>query len=226
MKVKDLKASSASDMVVKQILENIESADLKPGDKLPTQEELGQMFSVGRSSIREATNALAVMGYLDIIQGKGTFIKSKVPVPPQAKTHLNRLAEGADLSNLIKIREMLECSAAEEASVRANEEQLATIKRALNKLEECRENVSDFLQCDLQFHKSIASAANNNEIGEIVELIHNTTNDNFSVAFTTSRADNINQAIETARRAYIYIIQGESKKAARALRNHLSIAKK
>jgi GntR family transcriptional repressor for pyruvate dehydrogenase complex len=30
---------------------------------------------VGRSSIREAINALVVSGYLEVIQGKGTYIR-------------------------------------------------------------------------------------------------------------------------------------------------------
>jgi DNA-binding FadR family transcriptional regulator len=33
------------------------------------------MLGVGRSSVREAINALVVMGYLEPLQGKGTFIK-------------------------------------------------------------------------------------------------------------------------------------------------------
>lgn len=225
MKIKEIKANSASDTIVKQILRNIDSGDLNPGDKLPTQEKLGEMFGVGRSSIREATNALAVMGYLDINQGKGTFIKSRTPLAAQPESQFKGLTEEANLSNLIVIREVLECYVAEEAAARADDEQLVAMRRALNKLEECRENVGDFLKCDLKFHLTIADAGQNKEIGEIVKLIHNTTNNRVPVAFTTSKMDNIEKAINTARKAYTHIVNGEGKQAARSLRNHLAIAR-
>lgn len=225
MIIKEIKTDSASDTVVKQILSNIESGDLKPGDRLPTQEKLGEMFGVGRSSIREATNALAVMGYLDITQGKGTFIKSKSPVTTQSDSQFKGLTEEANLSNLIVIREILECYAVEQAAARADEEQLVAMRRALNELEECRENVGNFLKCDLKFHLAVANAAQNKEIGEVVKLIHNTTNTRVPVAFTTSRMDNIEKAIETAKKTYTHIVNGEGKQAARSLRNHLAIAK-
>ena len=75
-----VRADSAPERVVKQILKNLEAGHMQPGEQLPTQEKLAEIFGVGRSSIREATNALSIMGYLKIIQGKGTFISEKLPV--------------------------------------------------------------------------------------------------------------------------------------------------
>ncbi|GAH29194.1 unnamed protein product, partial [marine sediment metagenome] len=44
----------------------------KPGKKIPTEKVLMEKFSVGRSSIREALQALAMMGIIKIRPGKGT----------------------------------------------------------------------------------------------------------------------------------------------------------
>ena len=225
MKVKQIKTNSASDTVVKQILENIESGELKPGDRLPTQEKLGELFGVGRSSVREATNALAIMGYLEISQGRGTFIKSTNPADEHSDTQLNCFTEDADLFNLIDIREVLECYAIERAAKRADEKDLAAIQRALSKLEECREDFGNFLVMDLEFHLSLACAAKKREIGEIIKLIHNTTNTRVPVAFTTSKIDNIIKAIDTAKKICTHVINGDGKQAARYLRNHLEITK-
>lgn len=225
MKVKQIKTNSASDTVVKQILENIESGELKPGDRLPTQEKLGELFGVGRSSIREATNALAIMGYLEISQGRGTFIKSTNPADEHSDTQLKGFTEDADLLNLIDIREVLECYAIERAAERADEKDLAAIQRAVSKLEECREDVGNFLAMDLEFHISLAYAAKRGEIGEIIKLIHNTINARVPVAFTTAKIDNIIKAIDTAKKIYTHVINGDGKQAARCLRNHLEITK-
>jgi GntR family transcriptional repressor for pyruvate dehydrogenase complex len=225
MKIKEIETNSAPDMVVKQILANIEAGDLKPGDRLPTQEKLGEMFGVGRSSIREATNALAIIGYLEITQGRGTFIKSSEPLSAVGGGVSEMFAENADLSNLIELREILECYAIEQAAMRGTEQQLANLKRAVQDLEDCRKEVNNFLQADMAFHQALAKAANNQELGEIIRHIHNATNKRIPVAFTTSRIHNIIKAIDTAQKIYLHIINGESKQAQRCLRNHLEISK-
>ncbi len=225
MKVEQIKADSASERVVKQILSNLETGELKPGDRLPTQEKLGIMFGVGRSSIREATNALAIMGYLEIIQGRGSFIKSKEPAPKNTPPPLDRLVENANLFNLIEIREVLECYVVQKAAERADDEHLSQLKHTVDNLEECRKDVGKFITNDLAFHLALALAAKNREIGELVELIHVTINNRISVAFTTSRQDKVIKAIETARKIYEHVIAGEKNQAVRCMKNHLDTTK-
>jgi len=225
MKIHRIEATSAPDGVVKQILANIESGELQPGDRLPTQEQLGEMFGVGRSSIREATNALAIMGYLEIIQGRGTFIKSMTPVKgePEVAAHLFGVAPS--LLNLLEMRELLECYAIEKAADRASEERLEDLKQAMDDLEACREKVSEFLSADLAFHQAIANAAEMPELAEVVRHIHVVANNRLPVAFTTSTEQNIHKAIDTAQKICLYIVMGEAGQAKRCLRNHLAISR-
>ena len=97
MQIKLIRNESAPEGVVRQILNNLETGIMKPGDKLPTQEKLAQRFGVGRSSIREATNALAIMGYLKIIQGKGTFISENIPAAESIETPKSNFLGDANL---------------------------------------------------------------------------------------------------------------------------------
>lgn len=48
---------------------------LKPGDKLPSERELAERLSVGRSSVREAFRALELLGLIETRRGEGTFIR-------------------------------------------------------------------------------------------------------------------------------------------------------
>ena len=64
MQIEIIRADSAPERVVKQILKNLETGNMKPGEQLPTQEKLAEIFGVGRSSIREATNAMVFIGRL------------------------------------------------------------------------------------------------------------------------------------------------------------------
>ena len=67
-----VRKNKASELVAEQIIKQIRSGELVPGNQLPSQRELSELLGVGRSSVREAINALEVMGYLEVQQGKGT----------------------------------------------------------------------------------------------------------------------------------------------------------
>lgn len=63
-------------MIIKR---NISSNNLKPGDRLPTEEEICKAFNVSRSTVRSAIGELEKEGLINRIRGKGTFVaKSKM----------------------------------------------------------------------------------------------------------------------------------------------------
>lgn len=226
MQIEIIRADSAPERVVKQILRNLETGNMKPGEQLPTQEKLAEFFGVGRSSIREATNALAIMGYLKIIQGKGTFISEKLPADGRPGTTDKDFFGDANLFNLLEIREVLECHVVEKAAARADSKQLALLGKAIKNLEQCAIEREKFLAEDLNFHISIANAANLPEVGRIIRVIHHEINKLLAVVFTTSKPEAVLEAIETAKMVYTFIISGEGKQAARCMRNHLDISRK
>lgn len=62
---------------LKNILKNqILSGALKPGDHLPSENELGQVYKVSRITVRQAINALVQEGLVYRQQGRGTFVAS------------------------------------------------------------------------------------------------------------------------------------------------------
>jgi len=54
------------------------SGEFAPGDKLPPERELAEMFGVSRPSVREALNVLASSGLVMSYQGGGTVVISLV----------------------------------------------------------------------------------------------------------------------------------------------------
>ena len=59
------------------ILDYIRTNDMKPGDRLPTEQELTQLLEVGRGTVREAVQSLASRNILEVRQGAGTFLSDK-----------------------------------------------------------------------------------------------------------------------------------------------------
>jgi DNA-binding LacI/PurR family transcriptional regulator len=63
--------------IVKQaILNQIQAGELRPGDKLPNEEDFMKQFSVSGITIRKALTELANEGHIVRIKRKGTFVNS------------------------------------------------------------------------------------------------------------------------------------------------------
>lgn len=61
-------------VIVDHLLDAIRSADLRPGDQIPTEQALARTFSVSRITTNRAVKELEQMGYVYRVQGKGTFV--------------------------------------------------------------------------------------------------------------------------------------------------------
>lgn len=64
------------------IEEKIRAGNLRPGEKLPSENDLCQLFGVSRTTVRQAVNELVISGKLYRVQGKGTFISELSAVKP------------------------------------------------------------------------------------------------------------------------------------------------
>ena len=75
--LKPLSKKNQSDQVVDVLKEYIASDEIQIGDKLPPELTLAKMLNVSRSTVREAIRTLSVLGYIEIVNGKGSFLRQK-----------------------------------------------------------------------------------------------------------------------------------------------------
>ena len=76
----NLKNKLLAEQVQEQIYQYILETPIAVGAKLPNEFELGDRFSVGRSTIREAVKLLISRGILEVRRGSGTYVVSTTPV--------------------------------------------------------------------------------------------------------------------------------------------------
>ena len=74
--------------VIDWIKENIETGNLRPGERLMSETELSRKFHLSRQTIRHATGELASEGIVTRIRGSGTYIGGKEP-PVREVRHMN-----------------------------------------------------------------------------------------------------------------------------------------
>ena len=76
MAIQAIERKKVSDEVFEQIKAMIASGNWKPGDKLPSEKELTELFGVSRVTIREALKKLASYNIIETSQGRGSFIRN------------------------------------------------------------------------------------------------------------------------------------------------------
>ena len=64
------------------ILEQVESGLWRSGDRIPTEQELCQLYDISRSPVRQALNQLAREGVLTRHPGRGTFVNERASAEP------------------------------------------------------------------------------------------------------------------------------------------------
>ena len=67
------------------ILENIQNSTYGVGEKIPSETELSQTFSVNRNTANKAIKELYLMGVVHRVRGKGTFVSNPDNLPSAAK---------------------------------------------------------------------------------------------------------------------------------------------
>ena len=228
-----IRTNSAPEMLVQEILKKIQNQELKPGTRLPSQRKLSQSFEVGLSTVREAIKSLYVMGYLDVIQGKGTFVANNVSQVKQSPA-LDGVLEAVSLFDLMQAREIIEIEAVKLAAQTADIEQMNMLQRKRQKMIKQNETLQingdqppEIYSSDFDFHLALAETSNNQAIYEFVKLLADKILNNhtkfMSEQLRNQTAENIQKAVETLQEVYYWITQRNSEKAALAMKDHLNI---
>lgn len=158
--------------IVEQIERQVALGNLKPGDRLPSERELCDQFSVSRTAVREAMKALTLQGLVSVLPGRGTFITDGTSMAVRHSVDLMiKLGEQESIIDLVEVREILEPEIAALAAIRASPEQLLMMQEAVEAMDQAMNDADTFIEADLDFHLSLAQATNNRLIPVLVDTL-------------------------------------------------------
>ncbi len=167
--------------VANAVRKEIISSKLKPGDKLPTEQELAKIHGVSRVVIREAVARLRHEGLVTSRQGLGVFVAS-----PSLSNSLvlepGSLSRPEDFRHLYELRLIMETGAAELAARHCDAANLAEIGQSLRDMAAVKEDEADFLAADVKFHRAISSASNNPFVAIFISFVGIKLRESISVA--------------------------------------------
>ena len=143
---------------------------MKPGDRLPTEKELADLFGVSRSTLREAMKFLRAENVVVIRQGSGTFVSAGTGIG-EDPLGLHFTTQENLIENLFETRMLIEPQIAGLACHRATPQDIKNLERLVAEMERCEVNSKVTAELDAQFHTGVAECTHNEVLIRVVPII-------------------------------------------------------
>jgi DNA-binding FadR family transcriptional regulator len=212
------------DEIAQQLRARILNESLAPGQRLPTEQELGAQFGVSRNVVREAIARLKLTGLVETRHGVGTFVCADIALRPFEVSHDDLL----DLSQLIHVHQLrieIESGAAALAATHRTAAQLESLRQSLKRLEQHADDWEAAAHTSVDFHLAVAHCANNpyfvRIMGHLSHVIHHAVRTFRFRTIGTTRVEEIENEHEIIVEA---IARRDSAGARLAMRTHLETA--
>jgi len=214
--------------VLDRLMERIRSGAIPAGAQLPSERELMDEYGVGRPAVREAMQALARSGIVEIVHGERARV-----VVPTADLLVAQIASGAlhllrwqpgSLGHMKEARLFLECGTAGMAAEKATEEQVARLRLTIAQQRAAIADIDQFIERDMTLHREIAGISGNPIYPAIVEALFRWAREHYQSLVRAPGAEEVTLAEHT--RIVDAIAAHDPIAASDAMRAHLTRANK
>lgn len=206
--------------IVDQITEAILIGKMRPGDRLPTENELAKHFGVSRTVVREATQALRAQGLVEMTPGRGTFITQ-----PSIDSVINSLQhlltiENHSFDDLIATRFLLEVPIARLAAENARAENIEILRICNESMEASLNDPDSYIKFDMQFHTELARATQNTVLSVLIQPLIMMLES--ARRILSSVPDKAQRSLDCHNRLYEAIVRHDAEASASCMRDHLN----
>lgn len=168
-------SSVKSAQVIQTVKDMIIRGELKPGDRLPNEDEFALQLGLSRNSMREAVRALSAMQILVSRQGDGTYVSSLQP-----HQLLETLSFAVDIAGVesvldfLHVRRILESQATMLAAAKRTDADLVQLQQIHSSSLDAK-NAQQLMELDMEFHRTIAAIAGNPVLISLLGVVSNPT---------------------------------------------------
>lgn len=209
-------------VIADKIIDLIETKELLPGQKLPSEQELMKELNVGRGTIREAIKILVSRNIVEIRRGVGTFVAEKTGVldDPLGFSFIDNKEKL--VKDTMDVRALLEPSIAKWAAVHATDVEILEILDLCHKIETAILNEKDYSDLDVEFHTKIAHSCGNIVVETLIPIL----NTNIRSLIDVTQASLKDETIRTHKNIAEAIASRDVQKAEQAMKEHIDINQK
>lgn len=170
--IRPIPREGASERLVHRILGMVTAGSLRPGDRLPPERELAELFNVSRPTVREAVRALIVLGVLRARQGDGITVS-----PLEAADLLGPLTffltlREVEVERLYEARAVIEGEIAALAATRARPEDMTVLEALIEAQLGAVADPERYRRIDTAFHRRLAEVAGNPFLARAAESLN------------------------------------------------------
>jgi GntR family transcriptional regulator, transcriptional repressor for pyruvate dehydrogenase complex len=212
--------------LVEELGSRIRQAQLKPGDKLPTESAIMEQFGVSRTVVREAISQLQAGGMVETRHGIGTFVLDRPAQQSGLGIGADTIITLRDVLAILELRISMETEAAWLAASRRSEDQVAQMGEALGEMQRALAQGRTSVEADVRFHQLIAQSTGNHYfvdlLGQLGNAIIPRARVNTPGLDQETAADYLDRVNREHEDIYKAILRRDPEAARAAMRTHLS----
>jgi GntR family transcriptional repressor for pyruvate dehydrogenase complex len=159
--------------VLNRILELVQTGNLRPGDRLPPERELIEIFGIGRPGLRESLRSLATLGVIEIRHGGGAYITGLDAKRLLAPLDFVLSLTPKILDESTECRRLIECDAVRKAAENATAADIAEFEEMLRAHAAVKTDPVGFRILDSRFHSKIYATARNSVLEKVATALYN-----------------------------------------------------
>jgi DNA-binding FadR family transcriptional regulator len=161
--------------IVHDIGMRIIRGDLRPGESLPSEEELGGAPGISRTVLREAIKVLAAKRLVESRPKTGTRVLPRrdwnLMDPDVLAWRLEANPDEQFFTDVIELRRIIEPEAARLAASRATAEEIGELRTIFETMEAAVNDADAYLPPDIRFHTLILEASHNELLAQVGTML-------------------------------------------------------
>lgn len=168
--IQPIKKVNVSEEVFLHMKQLIIEKKWNPGDKIPSEAELGKSYGVSRITVRNALQKLVALELIETRLGDGSYVRKN-----GGASAMNSLVPTAyfetDVEVILEFRREMESGTCAIAAEKATPEDIAALKEMLGVMDDLQSDLEKLALADLEFHYKIAHISRNSLIIKTYEII-------------------------------------------------------
>ncbi len=214
---------TVSTEVTRRLLDYLLAGAVKPGERLPPERKLAEALGVGRTVVREALKSLTILGLVEVRQGDGNYLRGTESAFLPRVIEWGLLLGAKRTRDLVEARRIVEVAVAGLAAERRTDVTLGRIQQRLSAMESAS-TADEFIAADIAFHLSIAEAAGNETLLQIMSSMWSLLQ--VWISRVIHAASDFTPTIEEHRTVLDAIAAGSGRRASKSMEAHLLSALK
>lgn len=166
-----MKRPTVAEILQRQLLDSFASGYYTPGQQLPTEKQLAEMFEVSRASVREALQSLRNLGMIEVRPGRGSYLKHTEAADVVRPSILSGLMSPLTALDLFEARGTVEPTLAAFAAKRASREELASMETFIDQYRAVLSTRQRVSELSATFHLRVARLAHSPVLTRFIESL-------------------------------------------------------